>query len=61
MILTTSRPVRLIPTHAGKTGAASPSFPVRTAHPRSLGENLRVAVERRAKSGSSPLTRGKRP
>ena len=51
---------RLIPAHAGKTGADHCDCLILEAHPRSRGENvpcLRSACERR---GSSPLTRGKR-
>ena len=66
--------VRLIPAHAGKTGAALP-VPLRnvahprsrgenkaldnTAHPRSRGENLKDAGRLVIGGGSSPLTRGK--
>ena len=32
---------------------------LRRAHPRSRGENVHEVVERRHRSGSSPLTRGK--
>ena len=50
----------LIPAHAGKT-----HFPICAdtqikAHPRSRGENMRFLVVRGWRSGSSPLTRGKR-
>ena len=49
----------LIPAHAGKTpGRASPRH-AQTAHPRSRGENPPRRVGKRARSGSSPLTRGK--
>ena len=51
----------LIPAHAGKTVWA-PTVPGwRWAHPRSRGENLTTKMLLRARSGSSPLTRGKRP
>ena len=50
----------LIPAHAGKTtGDGGSSAPV-GAHPRSRGENPSVAARATARSGSSPLTRGKR-
>ena len=50
---------RLIPAHAGKTGARRAS-PRRTrAHPRSRGENPHVRVVVVSDLGSSPLTRGK--
>ena len=49
----------LIPAHAGKTFAPSTSTHVSRAHPRSRGENLRTQPTRWARSGSSPLTRGK--
>ena len=51
---------RLIPAHAGKTGARRAS-PRRTrAHPRSRGENGYSWSTSSTSSGSSPLTRGKR-
>ena len=50
---------RLIPAHAGKTPLVQGRGPAEEAHPRSRGENVRVAAKRRAKTGSSPLTRGK--
>ena len=50
---------RLIPAHAGKTRRRSPRAPGRAAHPRSRGENPAQARARRARDGSSPLTRGK--
>ena len=50
---------RLIPAHAGKTGARRAS-PRRTrAHPRSRGENGYSWSTSSTSSGSSPLTRGK--
>ena len=52
---------RLIPAHAGKTRIRRGSVPRRRAHPRSRGENTRPVSDRRATTGSSPLTRGKRP
>ena len=50
---------RLIPAHAGKT--AGPPLHRRTgpAHPRSRGENVLASCEVLARTGSSPLTRGK--
>ena len=51
--------VRLIPAHAGKTGAALP-VPLRNvAHPRSRGENKALDTDAHPTQGSSPLTRGK--
>ena len=51
---------RLIPAHAGKTASWRwPSLPVK-AHPRSRGENTTSRGSRPRRSGSSPLTRGKR-
>ena len=53
--------VGLIPAHAGKTiTLRSPTRPGR-AHPRSRGENSRLLYTCGMPSGSSPLTRGKRP
>ena len=49
----------LIPAHAGKTAGYAVRVAVQAAHPRSRGENESVSAEKRAKSGSSPLTRGK--
>ena len=50
----------LIPAHAGKTHTIVwTSLPWR-AHPRSRGENVRVAHNAQFERGSSPLTRGKR-
>ena len=51
--------IRLIPAHAGKT--ATPRFRLyrRGAHPRSRGENVRIAQYSPPSGGSSPLTRGK--
>ena len=55
------RHCRLIPAHAGKTR----QFPVEaqsgSAHPRSRGENHSLALSAPYPTGSSPLTRGKRP
>ena len=50
---------RLIPAHAGKTGLQSRGCYAQTAHPRSRGENLLVALSWLFWVGSSPLTRGK--
>ena len=51
---------RLIPAHAGKTDRIAPSLTLRTAHPRSRGENTRARASSMSTCGSSPLTRGKR-
>ena len=51
---------RLIPAHAGKTGFAPYGACSRSAHPRSRGENLTLEDLVWLRSGSSPLTRGKR-
>ena len=51
---------RLIPAHAGKTGASSTISASSTAHPRSRGENDVDAAVFQDYEGSSPLTRGKR-
>ena len=50
---------RLIPAHAGKTGAYWPSETRPWAHPRSRGENPLADERARVLGGSSPLTRGK--
>ena len=50
----------LIPAHAGKTLDERPSFGETAAHPRSRGENNMHTWSRQPRSGSSPLTRGKR-
>ena len=49
----------LIPAHAGKTFQRRPSHGHLAAHPRSRGENPKVASSFSAAGGSSPLTRGK--
>ena len=51
---------RLIPAHAGKTSQRTAKPCAGRAHPRSRGENVARSRARRARSGSSPLTRGKR-
>ena len=51
----------LIPAHAGKTLRATTIGSHAGAHPRSRGENRRCRRTTWACSGSSPLTRGKRP
>ena len=51
----------LIPAHAGKTGMQAHRLAGKAAHPRSRGENFRASCLSSAVSGSSPLTRGKRP
>ena len=50
---------RLIPAHAGKTAATTSTSVLRTAHPRSRGENPVRRSGKRSLPGSSPLTRGK--
>ena len=52
---------RLIPAHAGKTVRSLLTLLISPAHPRSRGENRYRPVQPRDPSGSSPLTRGKRP
>ena len=52
-------PARLIPAHAGKTNLGCNRCARHGAHPRSRGENRREVSETLARSGSSPLTRGK--
>ena len=52
--------LRLIPAHAGKTPGAKGRRTNWGAHPRSRGENTVSRTFRRAQTGSSPLTRGKR-
>ena len=55
----TVRAARLIPAHAGKTGARRGRDPNHWAHPRSRGENLDTMALMAEWGGSSPLTRGK--
>ena len=50
---------RLIPAHAGKTLTVRSDTLRAPAHPRSRGENARLACPSRRTGGSSPLTRGK--
>ena len=51
----------LIPAHAGKTSCSTTSARTFRAHPRSRGENgVRIWIAT-ARTGSSPLTRGKLP
>ena len=50
----------LIPAHAGKTAVLRALKPGRGAHPRSRGENPDGGKYTAGRSGSSPLTRGKR-
>ena len=50
----------LIPAHAGKTSGVSLHCAVSWAHPRSRGENRRPVHSTHQRTGSSPLTRGKR-
>ena len=67
--LTRGKPIRsvpsvvvsgLIPAHAGKTMRPRPIQSGRGAHPRSRGENRHIERPHDARTGSSPLTRGKR-
>ena len=55
-----SRPVGLIPAHAGKTALTSEKSAWFPAHPRSRGENSAKGTNGEPAEGSSPLTRGKR-
>ena len=55
-----ARRSRLIPAHAGKTGTRDRPLPRGPAHPRSRGENQCLKSLTPWKTGSSPLTRGKR-
>ena len=50
----------LIPAHAGKTTRPQATRSGRGAHPRSRGENTDTASWWISRTGSSPLTRGKR-
>ena len=52
---------RLIPAHAGKTIGCRGAAAIGGAHPRSRGENVTGTLVPGVQSGSSPLTRGKRP
>ena len=54
-------PAGLIPAHAGKTIRRGDAGSDTGAHPRSRGENARPSSSARAITGSSPLTREKRP
>ena len=49
----------LIPAHAGKTFFSALSAVLIWAHPRSRGENHPISPAAQARTGSSPLTRGK--
>ena len=51
--------MRLIPAHAGKTWFSAHPGTGFQAHPRSRGENASDSSRTEARSGSSPLTRGK--
>ena len=53
------RDLGLIPTHAGKTGPTPMRAKPSRAHPRSRGENYPISPAAQARTGSSPLTRGK--
>ena len=50
----------LIPAHAGKTTRGRGQSRSGSAHPRSRGENFGPSFEGCSRTGSSPLTRGKR-
>ena len=52
-------PWRLIPAHAGKTRIRRPTSSLRSAHPRSRGENTAFFRWAHGAGGSSPLMRGK--
>ena len=52
---------RLIPAHAGKTRSPVMARRARRAHPRSRGENAYANSLNKNGTGSSQLTRGKRP
>ena len=52
---------RLIPAHAGKTSRQKRSPHGDRAHPRSRGENRPISSQAPSATGSSPLTREKRP
>ena len=54
-----TRAARLIPAHAGKTNKCGARLSHTQAHPRSRGENALMSLGLWARSGSSPLTRGK--
>ena len=58
--LRVARRFRLIPAHAGKTGATTSCSGEQPAHPRSRGENASLGRGTPLATGSSPLTRGKR-
>ena len=51
----------IIPAHAGKTSRISSMSSSMRDHPRSRGENPLLCARLEPASGSSPLTRGKRP
>ena len=55
----TVRLARIIPAHAGQTGASSTTFPHRPDHPRACGANVALVVCCHSMSGSSPRMRGK--
>ena len=54
-----TKPGGLIPAHAGKTAGVNTRHWYSAAHPRSRGENHRLAAGIEDAGGSSPLTRGK--
>ena len=51
-------PRRIIPAHAGSTGASHFGITLLQDHPRSRGEHVDYSHEETVASGSSPLTRG---
>ena len=57
---TATFPEDSIPAHAGKTPGMDTTSHCVSAHPRSRGENSGLRLWLSARSGSSPLTRGKR-
>ena len=59
-LLKYNQQIRLIPAHAGKTRGCYRAASAHAAHPRSRGENFPVFGRLPLRTGSSPLTRGKR-
>ena len=53
-------PTRIIPAHAGQTGACWPAHAVRPDHPRACGANAMDKAKAASMTGSSPRMRGKR-
>ena len=54
-----SRPLRIIPAHAGQTGPAPGRLDTESDHPRACGANLHTVTPRSNMPGSSPRMRGK--